>query len=162
MGRFFEKISFEQFKKDICDDKNAYDNLKLPTRSTKHSAGYDFKAVYDFVIHPGEVMKVPTGVKVSMEPDEVFMIFVRSSMGVKHGVRMANSVGIIDSDYYNNDNNEGHMYITLKNESDKDYIVQKNEGFGQGIFTKFLMVDREEEITSDRKGGFGSTNQEEK
>lgn len=162
MGRYFEKISFEQFKKDIGDDKDAYNGFELPKRSTKKSAGYDFKAIYDFVIHPGETMKIPTGIKVNMGDDEVLMIFVRSSMGVKHGIRMANSVGIIDSDYYNNENNEGHMYITLKNDSDKDYVVQKNEGFGQGIFTKFLTIDNEEEITNDRKGGFGSTNKEEK
>lgn len=107
-------------------------------------------------------MKIPTGVKASMEDCEVLMIFVRSSMGTKHGVRMANSVGIIDSDYYNNENNEGHMYITLKNESDKDYVVSKNQGIAQGIFTQFLTVDHEEEILSDRKGGFGSTDKEEK
>lgn len=161
MARYFEKISYQQFKKDIMENETVYQSYALPIRSTKHSAGYDFKAIYDFVLHPNECMKIPTGVKVCMEKDEVLMLFVRSSMGIKHGIRLLNSVGIIDSDYYNNSNNDGHMYISIKNESDKDWIVKQGEGIGQGIFIKYLTVDNEEEITNNRIGGFGSTNEEE-
>lgn len=160
--RKFEKVSYEQFSNDIISDKNIYNNYELPTRSTRHSAGYDFKAIYDFVIHPGEIMKIYTGVKASMNYDEVLMLFVRSSMGVKHQISLVNTVGIIDSDYYNNPNNEGHLCIVLRNEGDKDYIVKAGDGIGQGIFTKYLTVDDETEIKNDRTGGFGSTNKEEK
>ncbi len=161
MGRCFEKISFEQFKKDFKDDKQTYQSYELPTRSTKHSAGYDFKAIYDFSIEPGEQKKIFTGVKAKMEIDEVLMLYVRSSMGIKHGVRMSNGVGIIDSDFYNNPTNEGHFSITLYNSSDKTYTVKKGEAFGQGIFQKFLTVDDEQEIKTERTYGFGSTNKEE-
>ena len=81
--RKFEKISFEQFKKDICDDKNLYQEYSLPRRGTKNAAGYDFYALYDYVIHPGEIMKIPTGVKVSMEDDDVLFLIDRGSMGFK-------------------------------------------------------------------------------
>lgn len=158
MARYFEKISYQQFQKDVGDNQTLYNTYFLPTRATKHSAGYDFKALYDFVLHPNERMKIPTGVKVCMEKDEVLMLFVRSSMGTKHGVRLLNSVGIIDSDYYNNKENEGHIYISIKNESNKDYVVKQSDGIAQAIFTKYLVVDEEEEIKRERTGGFGSTN----
>ena len=86
--RKFEKISFEQFKKDIKDDKELYDSYLLPKRSTKASAGYDFFAIESFEIKPGEVKKIPTGIKAIYPEDETLMLFVRSSMGVKRNVRM--------------------------------------------------------------------------
>lgn len=156
--RKFEKISFEQFKKDIKDDKNLYNSYLSPSRSTKNSAGYDFKAIEEFTIKPNEIKKIPTGIKVSMNNDEVLLLIVRSSMGFKYNIRMCNQVGVIDSDYYNNVNNEGHMWVSLKNEGDKEYTVKAGEAFVQGIFTKFLTVDNEEEINNERNGGFGSTN----
>ncbi len=161
MGRFFEKISFEQFKKDFKDDEVTYQQFSLPMRSTKHSAGYDFKAIYDFSIEPGEQKRIFTGVKAKMEEDEVLMLYVRSSMGIKHGIRMSNGVGIIDSDFYNNPTNEGHFSFTLYNASDKTYHVKRGEAFGQGIFQKFLTVNDEAEIQTERTYGFGSTNKEE-
>ena len=103
--RKFEKISFSQFSKDICNDKDLYDEYNLPKRATLKSAGYDFYAISDFVIHPGEVLKIPTGVKVIMNGDEALMLYVRSSMGFKYNVRLTNQVGVIDSDYYNNPDN---------------------------------------------------------
>ena len=158
MGRYFEKISFEQFKKDIKDDKKLYEEYMLPKRSTKTSAGYDFFAIEDVIIKPGEVKKIPTGYKSNFEEDEMLMLVVRSSMGFKYNVRMTNQVGIIDSDYYNNDENEGHMWISLQNHGDKDYVVKKGEAYSQGIFVKYLKVDDEEIIERKRSGGFGSTN----
>ena len=91
----------------------------------------------------------------------MLMIVVRSSMGFKYNVRMCNQVGIIESDYYNNESNEGHMWVALQNHGTNDYIINKGDKFAQGIFTKFLMVEDEEEIKNERKGGFGSTNKEE-
>lgn len=161
MPRYFEKISFEQFKIDCSNDKKIYNNFSLPKRSTKNSAGYDFFSIYDLVLKPKETMKIPTGVKVNMNNDEVLMLFVRSSMGFKYNIRMCNQVGILDSDYYNNASNEGHIWIKIQNEGDKEYIVKKGEAICQGVFTKFLTVDNEEEINNERKGGFGSTNKEE-
>ena len=162
MARYFEKISFEQFKKDCSDDIELYNSYSLPKRSTKYSAGYDFFSLYDFVLKPNEIKNIPTGVKICMNKDEMLMLVVRSSMGFKYNVRMCNQIGIFESDYYNNSNNEGHAWLKLQNEGDKDYIVKKGDAICQGIFTKFLTVDNEEKIINERKGGLGSTNKEEK
>lgn len=162
MARYFEKISFEQFKKDICDDKELYENFSLPKRSTKYSAGYDFFSVCDFILKPGEVVKIPTGIKINMNADEMMMLLVRSSMGFKYNVRMCNQVGIFESDYYNNPTNEGHAWLKLQNEGNEDFVVKKGDAICQGIFTKFLTVDNEEEINNIRIGGIGSTNKEDK
>ena len=156
--RKFEKISYEQFKKDISNDEILYNSYKLPSRKTKYSAGYDFFAIESFDLQPGEIKKIPTGIKALYPEDEALMLFVRSSMGFKYNVRMCNQVGIIDSDYYNNPNNEGHMWIALQNHGDKVYSVKAGESFGQGLFMKYYVVDDEEEIVEKRKGGFGSTN----
>ena len=156
--RGFEKISFEQFKKDILDDNKVYEEYNLPKRSTKYSAGYDFSVIGDYVIKPGETVKIPTGIKSYMGDDEVLFIVIRSSLGFKYNARLCNQVGVIDKDYYNNKNNEGHIWIALKNEGDKDIVLNKGDHFAQGIFIKYLTVDDEEEIKSTRTGGFGSTN----
>ena len=156
--RFFEKISFEQFVKDIGNDKDLYDSYELPRRASKNSCGYDFISFKDIVLHPGEIIKIPTGYKASFEADEVLLLVVRSSMGFKYNVRMCNQVGVIDSDYYNNISNEGHMWVALKNEGDKDYIINKGDAYSQGIFMKYLTTD--DNIDNIRSGGFGSTNKE--
>ena len=139
--RKFEKISFEQFKKDIKDDIDLYDEFRMPSRDTYYAAGYDFHALTDFVIKPGMIKKIPTGVKVLMEDDEVLQIVIRSSQGFTYNLRLINQVGIVDKDYYNNPTNEGHIWIGLKNEGDKDYIVKKGDGIAQGIFLKYLLTD---------------------
>lgn len=156
--RKFEKISFDQFKKDIKDDIELYNNYKLPVRKTKNAAGYDFIAIEDIEILPNEIKKIPTGIKAQFNEDEFLMLLVRSSMGFKYNVRMCNQVGIIDADFYNNIDNEGHMWFALQNQGDKAFKVLAGEAYGQGIFTKYLIVDDEEIILNDRKGGFGSTN----
>jgi len=157
--RKFEKISFEQFKKDVEDDINLYNSYLLPTRKTKNSAGYDISSLKDFVLKPNETIKLPTGIKIAMEDDEVLMIFVRSSQGFKYNIRMCNQVGIIDSDYYNNESNEGHLYVRLQNEGEIDYIVKKGDAICQAIFTKYLITDNDES-NNIRNGGLGSTNKE--
>ena len=158
--REFKKISFEQFKKDIIDDKKLYDEYTLPKRGTKYSAGYDFKSLFDFILKPGEMKKIPLGVKIQMNSDEMLLLVVRSNMGFKYNVRLCNQVGVFESDYYNNEDNEGHIWIKLQNEGNQDYIVKKDDAICQAIFTKFLTVDNEEEICDERKGGLGSTNGE--
>ena len=150
--RKFEKISFEQFKNDVEDNKELYDSLGLPRRGTKYSAGYDFEALYDFVMKPGEIKKIPTGIKVTMNDNEVLLLAVRSSQGFKYNIRLCNQVGVIDKDYYNNENNEGHIFIKLQNEGDKDYVVNKGDKIIQGVFINYLTVDDEEEVKEERTG----------
>lgn len=156
--RKFEKISFGQFKKDIIDDEMVYNNLEIPKRSTKNSAGYDFRSPISLTVKPGECVKIPTGIKVEMNSDEVLMLYVRSSMGFKYNVRMCNQTGIIDSDYYNNSTNEGHIFIKIQNEGNEEFIVSEGDKICQGIFINFLTVDLEEEIENERVSGIGSTN----
>ena len=134
-----------------------YENYLLPKRSSKYSAGYDFFAIDDVVIPKGERLKIPTGIKMNIGNDEVLLIVVRSSMGFKYNIRMCNQVGVIDSDYYNNPDNEGHIWIKLQNEGDSDFVIKKNNAICQGIITKYLTVDNEENICETRKGGIGST-----
>ena len=155
--RKFEKISFKQFKKDIIDSKETYNSYNLPVRHTNCSAGYDFESVLSFELQPGEIKKIPTGIKVQMNQDEMLMIVVRSSTGFKYNVRMCNQVGIIESDYYNNSSNEGHMWIAIQNEGTEVFKVEAGDRIAQGIFVKFLIVDEEEKIDNERNGGLGST-----
>lgn len=157
--RKFEKISFKQFVKDTKLSKQDYDGYNLPKRSTKYSAGYDFESLFDFVLKPGEIKKIPLGVKVQMNIDELLMLVVRSSQGFKYNVRMCNQVGIFESDYYNNIDNEGHMWLALQNHGSKDYVVKKGDRICQGIFIKFLTIDNEQTIKNERVGGVGSTNE---
>ena len=158
MDRCFEKISFQQFSVDIVEDKEAYDDYKLPRRSSKFSCGYDFFAISDLIIHPGEIKKIPTGYKASFLDNEFLMIVVRSSMGFKYNVRMCNQVGIIDSDYYNNVDNEGHIWVALQNEGDTDYVINKGAAYAQGIFLKYYTCG--DEVDVERIGGIGSIDRE--
>ena len=139
--RCFEKISFDQFIKDVEDNKELYEEFELPSRDTTYAAGYDFHSLYDFILKPGEIMKIPTGVKVRMQNDEVLLLCVRSSQGFKYNVRLINQIGVIDKDYYGNPTNEGHIWIGLQNEGKEDYIVKKGDGIAQGIFMKYLLTN---------------------
>ena len=157
MSRFFEKISFKQFKKDIGDNKKLYNEIELPKRSTKNSAGYDIKSIEHGIIKPGEARNFKTGLKVCMNSDEVLYIFSRSSYAYKYNVCLMNNVGVIDSDYYNNPDNEGHFQIRLVNLGDKDFEVNIGDRIAQGVFMKYLIVDNEDIINNKRSGGLGST-----
>lgn len=156
MERYFEKISFEEFKKSIKDDLELYNNYLLPERKTMYSAGYDFIAISDIILKPNEIVKIPTGYKAKFNNDEMLMIVIRSSLGFKYNIRMCNQVGIVESDYYNNESNEGHMFVALQNEGKETVIIKKGDAYAQGIFTKFLTCgDKNNNI---RTGGIGSTN----
>ena len=155
--RKFEKISFEQFVKDVKDDRMLYDSIELPKRSTKASAGYDIRSIQEGVIKPGKSMAFKTGLKVAMNSDEVLYIYSRSSQGYKYNVCLINSVGVIDSDFYNNPDNEGHFSIKLVNLGENDFEVKIGDKIGQGVFMKYLTVDDEEKKKKKRKGGIGST-----
>ncbi len=158
MERGFEKISFAQFAIDIKNDKKLYLEYALPKRGSKYSAGYDFYAVEDIVLCPGEIKKIPTGYKAKCMSDEVLLLVIRSSLGFKYNIRMCNQVGVIDKDYYNNSHNEGHMWICLQNEGQENYVIKKGTAYCQGIFMKFLTCG--DEVYEVRNGGIGSTNKE--
>lgn len=153
--RKFERISEKEFLKDVLNGN--YEDILLPKRSTKNSAGYDFYSLYDITIKPNEIVKIPTGIKVCMNENEFLGIFIRSSLGFKYNIRMCNQVGIIDTDYYNNKDNEGHIFVCLQNHGDKDLVIRKGDRFVQGIFMPFLITD-DDNTTSRRIGGIGSTN----
>ena len=152
--RKFEKISLEQFTKDC--PKGDYDDILLPVRKTMKSAGYDFISFMDITIKPNDIVKIPTGIKISLEDGEFLGIFVRSSMGFKYNVRMCNQVGIIDGDYYNNPDNEGHIYFQLINLSPIPIQLKKGDCIGQGIIKPYLKTEADN-TTASREGGFGST-----
>ena len=136
--RDFEKISFEQFKNDVIDDVKLYNEYKLPYRDSDATAGYDICLLEDLELNPNEIKKIPTGIKAYFDKDEVLLLVVRSSMGFKYNLRLCNQIGVIDADYYNNLDNEGHIWIKIQNESDKVLNFSKGEAIVQGIFFKYL------------------------
>ena len=160
----FHKVSFEQFaegfadySKDLEVVRKIYDNIKLPKRATKGSAGYDFFAPVGIVLAPGETMKVPTGIRCEMEYDWVLKLYPRSGLGFKYRLQLNNTVGIIDADYFYSDN-EGHIFAKITNDSNEGKTVEipAGTGFIQGIFLEYgITVD--DDATEIRNGGFGST-----
>lgn len=151
--RCFEKVSLDEFKKYYSED--LYD-FKLPCRSTKNSAGYDFFAPCDVVIKKGETLKIVTGVKACMEYRDVLYLYIRSSLAIKNNIVLRNSVGVIDADYYNNIDNEGNIIIALENTGEDDFIIKKGSRFAQGVFMNFLVTDSDN-VSENRNGGIGST-----
>ena len=148
--RKFEAVKNEFLKYDATD-------IQLPIRSTKNAAGYDFCSPVDMVIPAGEICIVWTNVKFTCNADEYLMLCVRSSMG-KKGVRLANGVGIIDSDYYSNESNDGNIGFMLHNFGKADFVIGKGDRIGQGIIMKYLIADEDNVSSSVRSGGIGSTN----
>lgn len=155
----FEKVSLEQFREG-CEMENAdsiYESIKLPKRATAGSAGYDFYAPYDIVLAPGETAKVPTGIRSWIENGWVLKLYPRSGLGFKYRLQLNNTVGIIDSDYYNSDN-EGHIFIKITNDSNEGKTVEipAGTGFAQGIFVEYG-ITLDDDADGIRNGGFGST-----
>lgn len=134
--------------------------INLPVRKTKYSAGYDVEAAEDTIIPSFKKgMKptlVKTGVKAYMGEDEVLILANRSSNPGKKGLILANSIGVIDSDYYGNPDNDGHIMFAFYNIKDEDIEIKKGDAIGQAIFQKFLTVDNDL-AEGTRLGGFGST-----
>ena len=152
--RDFEKISFEQFKKDVADDKDLYNKYKLPQRDSDSTAGYDIYLLEDLIIEPNEIKKIPTGIKSFFGRDEVLFLIVRSSTGFKYNIRLCNQVGVIDADYYNNKNNEGHMWIKIQNEGNERVIIPKGEAIVQGIFLNYLTTRSDRNIEIERTSDY--------
>lgn len=152
------KLTFDQFMQSVKDLTPEYNDIKLPVRATTGSAGYDFFAPFDFEIpKTPDSIKIPTGIRCKIEEGYVLSLYPRSSLGFKYQVHLNNTVGIIDQDYYNSDN-EGHIMIKLSRESDKPVVVKKGEAFAQGIFTEFFITE-DDDVTAVRNGGFGSTSE---
>lgn len=164
----FEKVSFDQFQKDWSANFNAnetemrtvYDAIRLPRRSTAGSAGYDFYAPITFTLKPGEVLLIPTGIRVKMADGYVLMLFPRSGLGFKYRMQLNNTVGIIDADYYQADN-EGHIMCKITNDTheEKTLTLAAGKGMIQGIFVSFGITE-DDEADGVRTGGFGSTSKE--
>lgn len=145
---------FEIVKDEFKKNENV--EYKMPVRATKHSAGYDFYSPIDIVIEPNTMQMIWTDIKAQFENDEVLLLCVTSGMG-KKGIMIANTIGVIDSDYYSNSGNDGNLGFRLYNFSKENYVIKAGDKIGQGIFMKYLTVDNEEEIVNERVGGFGST-----
>ena len=128
----------------------------MPQRKTKQSAGYDIESAVNVVITPGETKLIPTGIKAYMDENEWLGIYIRSSIAVKYGIVLANSVAVIDSDYYNNPDNEGHIMLPVRNVSKAVYNIRKGDRIAQGIFHQYYRVDGDK-TDGSRIGGIGST-----
>lgn len=165
----FEKVSIEQFREgwtdafgevDETELREIYEGVRLPKRATAGSAGYDFFAPARISLAPGETVKIPTGIRVWMEPEWVLKCYPRSGLGFKFRLQLNNTVGIIDSDYYYSDN-EGHIFAKITNDSNegKTLEVKAGDGFMQGIFVEYG-ITLDDDVTEVRNGGFGSTTKE--
>lgn len=166
----FEKVSFEQFKKDwenifmkIRDEEdllNIYNNIKIPTRSTKRSSGYDFSMPIALVLPYGKSLTIPTGIRcVFLEDGYDLICMPRSGLGFKYRLQLDNTIGLIDNDYYEACN-EGHIMLRLTCCSNKkeDIILEPNKAFAQGVFREYFLAEEDANIEKqDRIGGFGST-----
>lgn len=173
----FEKVSLEQYKKDCAEDtlyeaihgsspylgseelspEEIYDSIKLPKRATKKAAGYDFYAPHDFKLNPGDTVRIATGIRVILDDDKFLMCAPRSGHGFKARIQLDNTVGIIDADYSESDN-EGHIMLKLTNDSKtmKSITVNRGDAMMQAIILQYFKVDGDN-TTEQRNGGFGST-----
>lgn len=163
----FEKVSFDRFFEDFKDTfpeydnmdrvKKVYDSIKLPARATKKSAGYDIYMPITVTLEPGKTAKIPTAIRVKMRDDYVFMVYPRSGLGFKYRLQLNNTVGVIDADYYDSDN-EGHIFIKITNDTNENKTVTMEAGtaFSQGIFMQYGITE-DDDVETLRNGGLGST-----
>ena len=166
----FHKVSKERFTADWIDTfaqsqeeaEKVYEAIRLPKRATAGSAGYDFFAPAEFILKPGETVKIPTGIRVEMQPEWVLKCYPRSGLGFKYRLQLNNTVGIIDSDYFYSDN-EGHIFAKLTNDSKTNKIVtvRRGDAFMQGIFVEYGITE-DDKVETSRNGGFGSTDKNKK
>ena len=155
----YNKVVTEEFTaKNGVIDYQSYEHLQIPKRATKGSAGYDFFSPISFVLKPGQTIKIPTCMKCQLDLGNVLMLFPRSSFGFKYRMQLDNTVGVVDQDYYNNESNEGHIFIKVTNDSktDKTLVVNKGDAFAQGIIMAYGVTD-DDSVVATRTGGMGST-----
>lgn len=146
------KRGFEVVKDDM---RRTNGDITLPTRSDNRSAGYDFYAPTNYKCEPHKITKIWTDVKAYMLNDEVLLLDVRSSQGGKF--RLANTIGVIDSSYYENAENDGNVCLCLENTTDEVIAIKKGDRIGQGLFMKYLITDDDAPLSDERKGGWGSS-----
>ena len=151
----FQHVSDAQYASSALPKALPVTDISLPRRATAGSAGYDFICPADVTLAPGEAVTIPTGIRCEMQSGWVLMLFPRSGLGFKHQVRLANTVGVIDADYFHAAN-EGHIMVRIVNGGDHVVSIAKGERFCQGIFLPHGLAE-EDEVFSDRTGGFGST-----
>ncbi len=166
----FEKVSFERFFHDMKSEfyvdsgdslkdelHEMWENIKLPTRATSGSAGYDFKAPFDVRLEPGMTIKIPTGIRVKVDGGWWLGCLPRSGLGFKYRLQLDNTCAVIDADYYFSDN-EGHIFLKVTNDSKTGKIVNihAGDGFAQGIFIPYG-ITYSDDATAVRNGGMGST-----
>lgn len=155
----FMKVSRERFEADwrdcFPDVPAPYDDLALPRRATVGSAGYDFFAPLSVELNPGDTVKLPTGIRARIDPGWVLMLFPRSGLGFKYRAMLNNTVGVVDSDYFDA-RNEGHIFIKLYNAGDKPLRLDAGDAFAQGVFLPFGLTE-DDAADGARTGGFGST-----
>ena len=151
----FLHVSEAQYAAFALPDPLLVSEIPLPQRATAGSAGYDFICPADITLQPGEAVTIPTGIRCEMQPGWVLMLFPRSGLGFKHQVRLANTVGVIDADYFRAAN-EGHIMVRIVNGGDHAVSIAKGERFCQGVFLPHGLAE-EETVLADREGGFGST-----
>lgn len=148
--RLFEEVKPEH---RTCETE-----IKLPRRADDGSAGYDFYLPKDIMIQPGETVIVPMDVKVAMEKDDVLLLFVRSSVGIKKHIVLANGTGVIDSTYYSNPDNDGNICAALTNlHPEYTQVFKKGDRIMQGVFVKYLITDEDLPVSDNRTGGIGSS-----
>lgn len=149
----FLKVSEKEYLKSGTQEE--YLEISLPRRATAGSAGYDFFSPKSFTLNVGETVKIATGIRAKIDDGWVLKIYPRSSLGFKYRLTLNNTVGIIDSDYFNAEN-EGHIFIKMTNCGDKPFEIEKGKAFAQGVFVEYgITVD--DECVTERTGGFGST-----
>ena len=160
----FEKISIEQWRKDFGDNNNhtydyLLDDIPMPKRATVGSAGYDICTPYDVDLEPGEEANIPTGLKCKIDNGWALFALPKSGLGFKYGISFLNTLGIIDSDYINADN-EGHIMIAIRFEGgpnkERVFNLSKGERICQGLFLPYYTTE-DDDADGVRNGGLGST-----
>lgn len=156
----FEKVSYKEFKKHTNSymhcGADEYDDIRIPERSTSGSAGYDIASPVNITIPGGCSRVIPTGLKVKIDKEWCMLLFVRSSLAIKKGIELQTGVSVIDSDYYNNEDNEGHIFIAVRNTSTRPVLITAEERIAQGVFVEYgKTID--DNAQGQRTGGIGST-----
>lgn len=163
----FFKVSKERYLQDNTpaselgfteeESEKMYEEIRLPQRATAGSAGYDFRAPFSFLLDPGQTMIIPTGIRCKIKDGWFLSIYPRSGLGFKYREMLANTVGIVDSDYYGSDN-EGHIFIKIVNASTerKRLVIHAGDAFAQGVFVQYGVTESDD-VQTVRNGGMGST-----
>lgn len=170
--RDFEKVSEKQFHINSYNPKfnslstinhdiivEAYNKIQIPRRATKNSSGYDIISPFSFILCPSESVKINTGIKSYMMSFEELLLFPRSSVGINYKIKIDNTIGKIDSDYYNNSDNEGDIVISLTNTGWECWHVKGGDKIAQCSFYQYLITDTDNPVKEERSGGIGSSDE---